>query len=354
MLAICALLVVLGDPPRPTVVPREVSYAEMSRDLFDPQWLLPESLPVDKDEGFGPAWDLVPTAKELATLVVEPSKADASAPRCLGDVAIAVRKAGGGKKAVESVLAALEKTQPKLFDELAPCLSELLCDDKLRAKKWDPDNDDPCDGIFFARPLTLERTKIKPWSKIGGSRLVQQACALINADFEAIKSAENDYRAYPKRPGSDYEAIYPLEDGFVRGVDDKKDPFSAVRIFFRCNLPFPFGHYDCDLRILNRTDEHGFYVCDIYSPCKDFLWMAGRDVFVPVRASDGTWAGTLLVRLFGFDLKGVPDGDDNRRAALRSSVGCLKRESEAAFARAGCKPRTIEGKTPEFEVVGKK
>ncbi len=354
MIAICALLVFLGDPTGPLVAPREVSFAEMTREAFDVQWLLPEGLPVDASEGFGPAWDLVPKMKELAALVVEPSKTDASAPRCLGDVALAVRKAGGGKKAVESLLAQLEKTQPKLFEALEPCLSELLCDDKLHAKKWDPDHDDPCDGLFFARPLSMQRTKIAPWSKIEGSHLVQQGCALINADFEAIKAAENDYTTYPKRPGSDYKAIYPVENGFVRGLDDKKNPFAAVKIFFRCNLPFPFSHYDCDLRILNRTDEHGFFACDIYSTSKDFLWMAGRDVFIPVRASDGTWAGTLLVRLFGFDLKGVPDGDDNRQSALRSSVGCLKRQSEAAFARAGCKPRTIEGKTPEFEVVGKK
>jgi len=311
-------------------------------------------LPVDGGEGFGPAWDLVPKMKELASWIAEPAKRDASAPRCLGDIVLAVRRAGGGSRAVADEIAQLAVAQAQLLQMLQPCLSELLCDEKLRGRKWDPDDDDPCDGIFFARPLSMKKWNLAPWSKLDGSRLVQQGCTLIHADFEAIKAAENDYTTYSKRVGSAYEEIYPVADGFVRGVDDRQNPFSALKVFFRCDLPFPFTGYDCDLRILNRTDSQGFFASDIYSTSRDFLWMAGRDVFIPVRTSDGTWVGTLLVRLFGFDLRAVPDGDGDRQAGLRSSLGSLKRDSEAEFARSGGRPRTVEKTTPLFEVVGGK
>jgi hypothetical protein len=108
MLAVCALLLVAAEPQRETVEPRDVTYAEMSREVFDVRWILPEGLPVDAQAGSGPAWDLVPKVKQLAALVVEPSAIDAGAPRCLGDVVRAVRRFGGGSKAVERVLAALQ------------------------------------------------------------------------------------------------------------------------------------------------------------------------------------------------------------------------------------------------------
>ena len=125
-----------------------------------------------------------------------------------------------------------------------------------------------------------------------------------------------------------------------------------MRLGFRCNLPFPFSGYTCDLRVLNRLDGDGHLVTDIYSKSKDFHWMAGRDVFIPVRTSDGRWVATLAVRLFGFDLDGVPDRDGHRRAALRGSLGNLKRDAEASFAARNEPPRTVEGALPPFVVHG--
>ena len=72
-----------------------------------------------------------------------------------------------------------------------------------------------------------------------------------------------------------------------------------------------------------------------------------------MHASDGEWVATAIVRWFGFDLAGVPDGDDARRAALRASLGSLKREAEALFrARDASRPRAVDGRVPEFEVRG--
>ena len=339
---------------KPMLAPKVATWDEMSRDVFDPAWLLPENLHVAPKEGFGPAWDLVSKMKGLAARVEDPSKDDPAAPRCLGDIVFEVLRASTQGRDMNAVLDRVQKAQPELWKAVEPCIRELLCSTRLYAAKWDPDEDDACDGLFFARPLTLEGVSTAPWKKIDDSRLVQQAAALAFADFEALKEAENDYTNYSKRPGSKYEAIYPVEGSFIVGEDPRKHAFSALRLFFRCDLPFPFSHYDCDLHILNRTDASGSFVCDIYSTSKDFHWLAGRDVFIPVRTSDGIWISTLIVRLFGMDLDGVPDGDDARRAGLRSSLGSLKRESEAAFGRYGGNPRTVEGRVPEFRVLGRK
>jgi len=343
----------VGDPV-PTIAPREVTWEEMTRDVFRPEWVLPESLPIETREGSGPAWDLAARMPEIARLVVPASTQDAGAPRCLGDVVRDMRLARKEGREPESVIARVRTAQPKLWEAIEPCAAEILHDDALNAKSWDPDDDDPRDGLCFARPLTIAKLTTAPWKDVDGSKLVHQAAQLVHADFEAIKAAENDFPAYRKRPKNTYESIYPLDAGYVRGVDAERHPFAAVRIFFEADLPFPFSTYRCDLRIQNRTDAHGDFVCDIYSPHRDWLWMAGRDVFVPLRSSDGAWQATVMVRRLGFDLRGVPDGDDERRAALRAGAGSLKREAEALFAAYGSAPRTVEARVPAFEVRGKK
>lgn len=330
---------------------RTLAYEALGRREFDLRWILPTDLPVVKQGGRDPAWDLVSRMTRLATLRSDvPSTAGAS--RCLGDLALAARRSGGTRAAVDSIVAELRTRDPALFAETMPCLSELLCDERLRSPKWDPDHDRADDGIAFAQPLSFEGRADAPWKSVRGSHLVQQAAVLVHADLEAIKEIENDYAAYKLRPGASYESIYPAKDSYVRGSDARGQGFASLRLHFRCDLPFPFGDYVCDLHILNRVDTSGILVTDIYSTSDDFLWMAGRDVFLPVHGSDGQWVGTLVVRLFGFDLKGVPDGDEDRRSGVRSSLGNLKREAEVAFARYGGPPRTITGKVPEFAVRG--
>lgn len=331
------------------VEPRTASHDEMTREVFDPRWIVPSGLPL-AEEGGGVAWELEVELEKRIAFVAEASSVDASAPRSFGDVVKLAR--GADAKAIEALLERVESAQPRLWKEIAPFAKELLRDEGLRASKWNPDKDAGNDGLFLARPLSLAESRVEPWSKIEGSRLVQQGAVLVYADLDALKAAENDFTAYRKRPGATYEAIYPVEGSYVRGLDPDGRAFAASKLFFESDLPFPFGTYSCDLRIQNRLRADGRLVCDIASTSADFYWMAGRDLFLPVRASDGAWQGTLVVRLFGFDLRGVPDGDDARRAGLRSSLGSLKRESEALFAKLGVEPRTIDGAVPEYEVRG--
>ncbi|MCY2959179.1 MAG: hypothetical protein NTY35_03355 [Planctomycetota bacterium] len=335
----------------PAVLPRTIEWAELGPATFDRAYLLPEELE-PADEGEGLPVDLARAMRRLALERYASKPGATETLNCLGDVVRAVRAAGGGAQACERVLARVREVQPGLAKELEPWASELLCDTALRAPKWNPDRDSPCDGLVFARPLTLGGRKEAAWKKRDRDDLVQQAATLIYADLEAIKAAENDYRSYPSRPGASYERIGPIADTYVQGKDPDGGPFSALRILFETDLPFPFSSFTCDLHVLNRVDDRGRLVCDVYSVSKDFNWLAGRDHFFPVRASDGAWVATLVVRWYGFDLRGVPDDDDARRGALRSSLGGLRLGAEEAFGAHGGPPRTVEGGFPSFQVFG--
>ncbi|MFG0318762.1 MAG: hypothetical protein ACF8XB_15920, partial [Planctomycetota bacterium JB042] len=78
---------------------------------------------------------------------------------------------------------------------------------------------------------------------------------------------------------------------------------------------------------------------------------AGRDVYVPVESADGEFVAMLVVRQFGFDLAGVPDGDGDRQAAIRSTLGNLRRRAEREYGDRG-EPRVLRGALPEPRVRG--
>ena len=88
-------------------------------------------------------------------------------------------------------------------------------------------------------------------------------------------------------------------------------------------------------------------------PVTTFTGSQGRDVFWPIYDSNKEWQGTLVLKTFGFDLDGVPDGEDDVYAALRSSLGHLKRDAERAFLAKSSPPIIAPFQVPEFEFVGK-
>jgi hypothetical protein len=139
----------------------------------------------------------------------------------------------------------------------------------------------------------------------------------------------------------------------VRGEDADGRPLDASLVVFRSDLPFPFSSYDCRLHVQNRLDSAGRLSCDTYSTSGDFHFLAGLDLFLPVRASDGTPVGLLLLRDFGLDLDGVPDDGGHVRAALRRAVGNIKLEAER---RAALLPAlgALDGEVPEFVMYGKR
>lgn len=352
----CAAAAGAAETPSATVAPRTVEWVELVEQCFDVQWILPEDLPAEGDERPDTRTDLVDVSAEL--LALDLPAAEPGAARSFGDVVRRWRDAGANDAAWGALSARLARESPALARRIEPLASELLRTSALEAPGWTGDDDDPRDGLYLGRALTLARERGAPWSGLRGSKLVQQGCVLMLADPAAIKAAENDYAEYPRRPGASYEFIGALRGTYVRAADPWGEPSAALRIAFRCDLPFPYSHYDCELSILHHKSRQGRLHTDIHSKSRDFHWLAGRDVVLPVRASDGTWVASLVVRWFGFDLRGVPDGDDARRAGLRSSLGALKLAAEARYRQASSDPgasglpRAVDGRVPEFEVRG--
>jgi len=350
-------LIAFADEPRPGptalppavdeddtrfVVPlREVSWAELST-VFDPAWCLPDG------PARGDAPHLVRRAAELAA---SRWPSDDDRFRCLGDLVAACEDLDRRGRA--ALLAAFRRKLPVVWSTWGELVEQILMDDGLRAADWDPDDDADDDGLFLDRPWSLAGTSRPPWRDLDGNRDVHQAVALVRADLEAIKAAENDYATYPGEAGAEYEAIHPVDGRHVRAAPrEGAAPQVATQLFFRVDLPFPFGDYECLLRILNRVDAAGHLVTDIYSTSPDFHWMAGRDVFVPLTSSSGAHVAMLVVRWLGFDLDGVPDGTGARRAGLRAGLGRLKRRAERAYARVTDGPRTTCCAVPPFAVRG--
>lgn len=308
---------------------REVTWAELCAQHFD----LAEILPLRPDGAEGGA-DLF---LELARL------------EGLGDAARFLFAAERGAARIER-FAELERTNPALARATAPWLAQLALDDELFADDWHPDRDLARDGLALAEPWSRALVERAPWNGREGTDQVFQAAALMRADLDAIKDAECDFPAHFKRVGEEYDDLHAVPDSHLVGTDSAGKPFAALSFEMKVPLPFPFGSYRAVVHMLHRLDARGRLVTDVYSNSADFLWLAGRDVCLPLHASDGTWIGTLVVRRTGFDLKGVPDGDSDRRSALRAGLGNLKRDAEAKFAQHGGTPRTIADAVPPLDV----
>lgn len=299
--------------------------------------------------------DFVARAERLLALRFEMELADGTVVRSFAD--LAARAAAVRPAARERWTERLESGLPDEFRPWWGATRQLLLEDVLQSDDWDPDDDSGRDGIWEGpgwEPSKRDLEKM-PWRGVRVDVRVEQAAALLFADLEAVKAAENDYRRYPENVGADYDWIYPVEDSYFVPADDESPSWSTLRLDFKCDLPFPFSGYRCDLRILNEIDDQGRLVTHIYSTSDDFYYMIGKDVFLPVDTSDGERVGYLLVRDFGFDLDGVPDKAKHRQAAIRSSLGNLKRRAQARFAESG---REIEGgeltAVPEFRLLGKR
>jgi len=289
------------------------------------EWRLPDRRPDGRD--------LVVEMRSLAQLTFEASgPVGGVEPRDgrlrFGDLVVATQGLDGERR--DAVLEELRERAPRLWADWGAGLPELLLDDQLHASGWRPKRDDGRDGMIVADDWELGDEAGAPWSSLDVEPRICQAAALIRADLATIKRVENDYRTYYDHVDADYDEIFPLRDTHFRGKDESGSPFSFLTLRFRCDLPFPYSGYDCDLQIVNTTDG-GLARTDIHSTSPDFHFLAGRDLFLPVEDSDGRTVAYLLVRHFGFDLDGIPDKPKHRIVALRGALGNLKRKAERAF-----------------------
>lgn len=325
---------------------RNIKSSELSPKHFDVQWRLPAKR---KEKGR----DLLSEMERLAALRFEAKDAAGRRYRSLGDLIGAARLESNRSKWLAGVL----KSAPKLESDWGAALRELLLDGTLRKADWDPEDNSAKDGLLLAPSWKLEEEGA-PWNGLEVNPRAQQGAVVIRADLAKIKQAENDYRTYPDIPGASYEEIYPLGNSYVKCEDESGRCFSSLRLYFRSELPLWYPDYSCDLRLLNWVDQGGRLNCDIYSTSEDFHWLAGRDVYLPLERTtageaQSERAGYLVVRQYGFDLDGVPDGEDNVQSALRQSLGSLKRNAEALAGREGsARADSGPARVPEFEVWG--
>jgi len=359
-LSILLLFVALGiadaaSPPAAdgVMLPR-VAAPDVAQSLFHDEWRVP-ALRVPEDDRRPPRHvDLLREMKDLAGAQVpqQPGERDLPWTRSFGDIVRGLREARDDPGRRARMLAILRDGRPSAWKVVGPYLPALVNDDALRSDGWEAAEDLPDDGILMADPFDRSASGDPYWSKLDGTSDVYQAVTLVHAALEALKDAENDFATYPENVGADYEMIHAVQDSYLRWKDAAGHPFSVVRMVFRSDLPFPYGEFDCDLRIRTRLDDDGDLVTDVYSPSSDVYWLGGQDVVIPVYASDGAWVAMLHTRVYGFDLRGVPDGEGARVSAIVGSLGNLKRRAEARFEAAGGKPRTVRGALPDFVVRG--
>lgn len=324
--------------------PRELSYDSYLRTSFDHRWILPTT-------GGWQGRDAVDLIGQLETLLSRRFRTiDPEGSTTFGDELAKLVAVRGDRRGVERELMRIERRAPGLHRAAGDLLAELARTSNLDGRDWDPDEDSERDGIYIAEPIDLAVLKSAPWNDLSGSSLLQQGATLMVADMTAIKAAEGDYPRYPEDVGAAYESIRPVPGSLVAAASDEDRPFQGLRVMMRSDLPFPFTTYDCDLRLLTRLRADGTLITDLYAPNDDFYWLAGRDVYLPVKTADGDWVAMLVVRQFGFDLKGVPDGDGDRRAAVRSTLGNLRRRAEARFRAHDGPPRIVQGRLPEPRV----
>lgn len=324
------------------VTARVASAQELRTEVFEPAWRLPGALWMPAKDA-----DKLALAVSVPALLAERFEGSEPWMRSVGDIIAEHRSRGGDHPALERVLRELAQGAPAAHARVGKLLSEVLDARELANPAWNPDVDQHDDGMHFGPLLARNKSSDEPWRSQSGARTFHQAVTFVRADLDAILGAIHDYASSIRDPGTSYERLEPLADSLLVGKSDALGDFAALRVRVRSDLPFPFTHYDCDLRVLH-TLESGTLVTDIYSPSRDFYWFAGKDWYLPVRASDGTWLGTMIVRLSGFDLSGVPDGDDDRKSGTRTALGSVRRRAEASFAAAGGVPRTIEGAIPKF------
>jgi len=344
-----------GPAPADEVLPQPAHWVDVKSAVFSEAWLLPEELwrapDSSRDE-----WLLPVTMKHLAQ-----RDFDREIPRgdhaiawckCLGDFALEWRKRGGNKGALDSMLIEMRSVRPALHAEYGRVLFQLFQADALRGKKWDPSDDRDDDGMYLGIPIERRETELDPWKTHTGTLKFQQAAAFVGADIDAVLEAENDFAAVAKERGNRYDSIGPVAGSYRVGDDAPDGPFASLRVKFRIDLPFPFTNFDCDLGVLTTLGRERDVVSYTYSASPDLLWLAGEDFFYPVKSSSGEWCGTLAVRLFGLDIRRVPDGDDDRASSMREAFGNLKRSAEDRFRAYGGAPRTTTGAVPKFRALG--
>jgi hypothetical protein len=354
LLLIATLVVAAPLAAADGVIPPQLTAPDSVRTLFRDEWRVP-ALRVSEDDRRPPVKvDLLSEMKTLARLEFPFQEGERRLKwtHAFGDLVRGLREAKDDPARRQRMLKILREGRPSVWERVGDYLPALVNDDRVYTDDWDTEENEWDDGLLLVEPFDRSASGDPYWSALDGTNDMYQAATLIYADLEAIKAAENDFAAYPDNVNADYEFIHGVRGGYLRTRCAAGRDCTVVRMTFQTDLPFPYGVFDADVRIRTTVDDDGHVVTDLHSPSSDVYWLGGQDVCIPVFASDGEWVAMLHVRVYGFDLRGVPDGDGTRQEVILSSLGNLKRRAETRYAAYGGPPRTVKGAIPEFLVRG--
>jgi hypothetical protein len=336
-------LLILAFTQQP--IPAQVTNWQEVRQAFPQEWEFPE---VDSD---GKALASKSFEETIQRLVTKPltTQDDAHFAPLLGDLIHTCRALQWNPEILGLLLKGwtehLSESDARLVKELVLC-------NGLSAKDWNPTKD-KYDGIAFGPTWKFPKNY---WLEHDGSRSVEQAATLILADLPTIKNAEHDFPGYFDYPGNSYIEVAPKNGSYLRAAMAESQSCSAATlgIAFCTDLPFPFRTYSVDLQVLHRQRDSEDLISYIYGNGDDIHWLAGYDRYWTIRDSNDTPVATLIVRQLAFDIDGVPDKSSHRREGIRSSMGSLRRTSEARFQGEWAVMPSTPLSVPEFEVIAAK
>lgn len=341
------LLAVAAVPQAAEAVePRVVSEAELRGRGFDAAWEFPRQR---ADGSNYPGVDFEQAMFRYARQPLAPA-AGGEPELWLGDLVRELHAVQWNKTACKDVWKRVEKRLPKADREP---IRQLLSAYDLYGKKWNPRSSGQRHGMHFGKQWKFGK---KDWAEAKADREVEQIAQIVVADLAAIKTAEADYSSYWSHRKHDWERIeVDLSSALQRRDEEGRLVAASLDIFFEFDLPFPFSTAEFELHTLNRLLDDGRPILYLRGSGNDLHWLAGYDVYEPIRDRNGDWVGTMMVRVFGLDLDGVPDGRGDRHDNLRGQFGNLRRDAEALFAqRAGGseKPEIApyEGAIPDYVV----
>jgi hypothetical protein len=318
--------------------PQQLCWDDFVAKTFDPALCLPEptasELTVDGER-------VLYLPKEMRAWVVRdfalsaPGEAKAEhQPWLLGDIVRALRPYKDNPQLFAEELAALQQQLPGLDARSAAWVSELVRDTILREGDWDPSEDEPDDGLLFTVAWELD-TKVQGrhhfWRQRRGSNKVYQMAVLYFADSAAICDTALDFEQYKQHVDNRYDEIGIVANSLRQGTDSAGRSFAYYKLFYTWDLPFPFSSYDCHADVLIHFDAYNNLLTDMSARGGDLYWGSAQGLFLPVLDRNGERVCAMMVQQFGFDLDGVPDGEDDRLQAYRSQVGSKKIFAEARF-----------------------
>lgn len=323
-------------------IPAQLTSWQEVRQAFPQKWEFPE---VDADGKDLASKTFEATIQRLVTLPLTAPGAPHNAP-LLGDLIHTCRALQWNPEILGLLL---KGWTDQLSESDARLVKELVLCSGVSAKNWNPTKDKN-DGIVFGPSWKFPKDY---WLVHGGSRSVEQAATLILADLPTIKNAEHDFPGYFDYPGNAYIEVAPRNGSYLRAVLPQTQSCNAatLSIDFCTDLPFPFRTYSVGLQVLHRKRDSEDLISYIYGSGDDIHWLAGYDRYWTIRDSNDTPVATLVVRQLAFDIDGVPEKSSHRQEGIRSSLGSLRRTSEARFQGEWETTTTAPLSVPEFEVI---